>query len=131
MLFTPSTEGEPKMTPSEGVAGPFGRGDVVLVRTLLPGRDAPSLRPALLLATETYRQGRGQVVVAAVTGASDRLLPGDTAVEQWREAGLRDPSVVTGVVLTMSVDSVDSRLGALSASDLRAVEASLRLSLGL
>ena len=107
------------------------RGDVVLVRTLLPGRDAPSLRPAVVLATETYRQGRGQVVVAAVTGGSARLLPGDTAVERWREAGLLDPSVVTGVVLTMSAGSVEKRLGSLSAADLQAVEASLRLSLGL
>lgn len=119
------------MTSSEGTAGPSSRADVVLVRIRLPGKDEPSLRPALVLATETYRQGRDQVVVAAITGDTTRLLPGDTAIQQWREAGLRDPSVVTGVLLTLPVDSIERRLGSLASSDLQAVDASLRLSLGV
>ncbi len=107
------------------------RSDVVLVRIQLPGKDVPSLRPVLVLATETYRQERDQVVAAAITGDTTRLLPGDTAIQEWREAGLQDPSVVTGVLLTLPVESIEKRLGQLSAVDLRAVEASLRLSLGV
>lgn len=107
------------------------RGDVVLVRTRLTGSTEPSLRPALVLSTRTYRQGRGQMAVAAITTDAARLLPGDTAVERWQEAGLLGPSLVTGVLLTVSEASVERRLGSLAPADLQAVEASLRLGLGM
>ena len=107
------------------------RGDLVLVRTQLPDSEEPSLRPALVISSETYRVGRRQLVVAAVTGNPGPLRPGDTAVGAWRDAGLLAPSVVTGVVITISDDSVARRLGSMAASDLQSVEASLRLSLGM
>ena len=107
------------------------RGDVVLVRVGLPGHEEPSLRPAVVLATETYRLGRGQLVVAAVTSSQPTPMPGDTVLRGWREAGLLDASVATGVLLTVSQASAERRLGSLTAEDLQAVEASLRLGLGL
>ena len=109
----------------------FSRGDVVLVGTQLPDREESSLRPALVISSETYRQGRGQLVVAAVTGSPGPLRPGDTAVGGWRDAGLLAPSVATGVLHTVSADTVERRLGTLAPDDLQSVEASLRLSLGV
>ena len=109
----------------------FSRADVVLVRTRMEGHESSSLRPALVVSSETYHQGReSQAVVAAVTSNPRRLLPGDTALQGWQEVGLVGPSVVTGVLLTISAQSVERRLGALIPEDLRAVDASLRLILG-
>ena len=108
------------------------RGDVVLLRVELPGREEPSLRPALVLSSETYHQGRNnQMVVAAITGNMRQLLPGDTVLQAWGEAGLLAPSAVTGVLRTVAQEGVARRLGALAEADLRAVENSLRLSLGI
>ena len=110
----------------------YNRGDVVLVRTRLEGREEPTLRPALVVSSETYHQGReSQLVVAAITSNPRRILPGDTVLQRWGEAGLVGPSVATGVLLTLAGGSVERRLGALAAEDLRAVDASLRLALGM
>ena len=109
----------------------FSRGDVVLVKAQLPGSEEPSLRPALVISSETYRRGRQQLVVAAITGSPGLLQPGDTAVGDWRSAGLKRASVITAVLLTMPEGSVERRLGALEPQDLSATEASLRLSLSL
>ena len=109
----------------------FNRGDAVLVKTQLPGSEEPSLRPALVISSETYRRGRQQLVVAAITGSPGPLQPGDTAVGDWRNAGLLGPSVITGVLLTLSEGAIERRLGTLEPQDLSALEASLHLSLGL
>lgn len=109
----------------------FDRGDVVLVKTQLPNSTGQSLRPALVISSETYRRGRGQMVVAAITGSPGALHPGDVVVGGWHDAGLLAPSVITGVLLTMSQEAVERRLGALPPEDLSAMEASLHLSLGL
>lgn len=109
----------------------FNRGDAVLVKTQLPSSEEPSLRPALVISSETYRRGRQQLVVAAITGSPGPLQPGDTAVGDWRSAGLLGPSVITGVLLTLSEGAVDRLLGTLEPQDLSAMDASLHVSLGL
>jgi mRNA-degrading endonuclease toxin of MazEF toxin-antitoxin module len=107
------------------------RGDCVLVNALLPGSEEPVLRPALVVSSETYGMARNQLIVAAITANLKPLRPGDTVIAGWREAGLLAPSVVTGVVITISSDSVARLLGSLTASDQKSADASLNLSLGL
>ena len=84
----------------------YSRGDVVLVRYGADGNRGPSLRPALVLSSETYRQGRHQVVLAAMTTNRRSLQPGDTAIWAWQKAGLLGPSLVTGVLLTATLEAI-------------------------
>jgi mRNA-degrading endonuclease toxin of MazEF toxin-antitoxin module len=109
----------------------YDRGDVVLVRYRGVDEKDPRLRPALVVSSETYQQGRQQMVLAAITSSYTSLQPGDTAVQAWQSAGLVASSVVTGVLLTVTPDIVERRLGSLEAENLHAVENSLRLCLGL
>jgi mRNA interferase MazF len=107
------------------------RGDVVLVNFVLSDQSGSKRRPALVLSSETYHQGRQDVIIAAITSNIRRFLPGDTALASWQEAGLIVPSTVTGVLRTVTQGSVNRRLGTLPDGDFRSVEANLRLSLGL
>ncbi len=109
----------------------YSRGDVVLVRYQASIEAEPWLRPAVVVSSETYHQGRGQFLLAAVTSAERQPQPGDTVVQGWKEAGLLRQSLVTGLLLTVTPDAIERRLGALSAQDAQGVESSLRLSLGV
>ncbi len=107
------------------------RGDVVLVRYQHSSGEQPQLRPAVVVSSETYHQGRGHMVLAAVTGNPRPPEPGDTVVQEWRDAGLLGPSLVTGVLFTSKPDLLEKRLGSLNPQDMRGVESSLRLCIGL
>ncbi|MFC1935700.1 type II toxin-antitoxin system PemK/MazF family toxin [Chloroflexota bacterium] len=109
----------------------YNRGDVVLVRYQASADEDPWLRPAVVTSSETYHQGRNQVILAAVTSNPQTLRPGDPVVQAWQEAELVGPSVVTGILLTVAPESLERHLGTLDSQDMQAVESSLRLSLGL
>ena len=109
----------------------YDRGDVVLLRYCGANGTESRLRPALVVSSETYQQGSQQMILAAITGHRPSLQPGDTVLQAWKAAGLLDSSVVTGVLLVVAPDTVESRLGSLEPEDLHAVENSLRVSLGL
>ena len=106
----------------------YDRGDVVLVRCQVSSRQ-DSVRPALVVSTDAYRQGRQKVVVAAITSNYPPAQPGDILIERWPEAGLLGPSLVTGVLLTVAPERLVRSLGALSSEEMAEVERSLRLSL--
>lgn len=109
----------------------FSRGDVVLVNFIFPSQEGTKRRPALVLSSATYHLGRQEVVLAAITSNLRRLLPGDSAIAGWQEAGLLRASTVTGILRTVKASAVARRLGNLAAGDLRSVERSLRLALEL
>ena len=109
----------------------YNRGDVVLVWYQPSADGQPQLRPALAVSSETYRQGRGQVVLAAITSNQRPPETGDTVIQAWQEAGLLGPSMVTGVLFTTTPDSLGRRPGKLSPQDMQAVDSNLRLSMGL
>jgi len=107
------------------------RGSIVLVRFVFADEKGAKRRPALVLSTEAYHAGRREVLVAAITSNTGRLLVGDHRIEAWRQAGLPLPSVVTGVLRTIKRDLIETTVGVLDAADLLAVERNLRTSLGL
>ena len=109
----------------------YERGTIVLVRFVFADETGAKQRPALILSTPQYHAGRHEVVVAALTSNVGRMLVGDHAIKAWRRAGLPLPSVVTGILRTIKRDMIVGTLGALSGSDLRAVERHVRASLGL
>ena len=71
------------------------------------------------------------MVLAGLTSNVHHNLPGDTPLAEWSVAALPRPSVVTGIVQTVKRSAAMRTLGALTARDLGAVEASLREALGL
>ena len=109
----------------------YKRGDVVLVRYRQTEEGEERLRPALVVSSGTYHQGRGQMILAAITGNQTEPDTGDAVVEDWEETGLLGPSLVTGVLITMTPDSVRRRLGSLTPQDLVSVDNVLHLDLGI
>ena len=109
----------------------YNRGDVVLVRYQLSEAEEPRLRPALVLSSETYHQGRDQLVLAAITSSPRTPQTSDTVVQEWHEAGLLGSSLVTGVLLTVTPESIERRLGTLAPQDMQGVDSSLHLGLGV
>lgn len=109
----------------------FSRGDVVLVKFVFADEKDTKRRPALIVSTDQYHQGRREAILAAITSNVGRLLVGDYAITAWREAGLLYPSVVTGIVRTIKHDMIAGKMGELPAAELHAVEDTLREILAL
>jgi len=107
------------------------RGDVVLVRFVFADEKGVKRRPGLIVSSDRYHQGRHEAILAAITSNVGRLLVGDYAIKEWRAAGLRSPSIVTGIVRTIKQDMIADRLGSLPAEELGAVEEKLREILAL
>lgn len=106
-------------------------GDVVLVRFVFADERGAKRRPALVLNTAAYSASRQELVVAAMTSRSDRLLVGDCGLADWHSAGLPRASVVTGIFRTIKQSMVESVFGQVSAADLAAVQQGVRVVLGL
>lgn len=109
----------------------YRRGDVVLVNFIFTDEAGTKRRPALILSTDAYHQGRKEAIVAAITGNIERLLTGDYLIANWKAAGLLYPSTVTGIIRTTRQTMIYRKLGTLVESDMRAVEQNLRQMLGL
>ena len=109
----------------------YSRGDVVLVYYRSLTATQAGLRPAVVVSSETYQQGRGQLLLALVTSAEKRPSLGDTVIRNWNEAGLIRESLLTGVLLTVNPDAIHRKLGSLSEKDAQSLESSLRVNLGL
>ncbi len=102
------------------------RGDVILVNFVFSEETGVKRRPALVVSSDAYHQGRQEAIIAAITSNVRRLLIGDHAISRWEEAGLLYPSVVTGIIRTAKQSMISRRLGSLAESDMREMEAKLR-----
>jgi len=100
-------------------------GDVVLVNFVFSDERGVKHRPALVLSTERYHQGRQEAIVAAITSNVNRLLVGDYRLRDWREAGLFYPSVVTGILRTIKQDMINRKLRVVATTDVRAMRRKL------
>ena len=105
--------------------------DVVLVRFVFANESGAKRRPAVIVSTSEYHQGRQEAIVAAITSNVDRLLVGDHLVIGWQEAGLLFPSVATGVIRTIKQALIERRLGAMLPEDMQAIRGKLQQVLGL
>lgn len=107
------------------------RGDVVLVGFTFSDESGKKLRPALVISSPEYQRARHEIVVAAITSNVARRLYGDHPVVDWKGAGLLFPSVVTGIVRTVTRAMIERRVGAMPKPDLDSVDRQLRKSLAL
>ena len=88
-------------------------------------------RPAVLLSTNSYNSRRLDIMVVPITSNVAGRQPEDYLLSDWARAGLPKPSVVKCVLGTVEQNQVIRRLGALTAADLRQVEAMIAAALGL
>ena len=107
------------------------QGDVVLVRFVFSDESGTKRRPAVVVSTKDYHQGRQEAIVAAITSNVDRLLVGDHLIAGWQEAGLLFPSVVTGIIRTIKQTMIERRLGSMPEADMAAIRRQLQYTLGL
>ena len=109
----------------------FSRGDVVLVNFLFSEETGSKRRPAVLVSSQTYHQGRQEAVLCAITSNTDRLLTGDYLMADWDSAGLLYRSVATGIIRTIKQSMIQRKLGRVSRKDMAAIDELLRGNLGL
>jgi hypothetical protein len=57
-------------------------------------------------------------------------LPGDTKIKGWQKAGLKFPSLVTGIIQTLKIDIIERKLGKLTPSDFLEYQSTLKNKLG-
>lgn len=107
------------------------RGDVVLFGFVFSDQSGRKLRPALVISTDPYHRSRREAIVAAITSNTARPLFGDHPIEDWQGAGLLRPSVVTGIVRTISRSAIQRTVGVTAGKDLRQVDDQLRRTLGI
>lgn len=109
----------------------YSRGDVVLVGFVFPDEAEVKRRPAVIVSSDAYHQGREESIIAAITSRTDPTLVGDHLITGWREAGLLFPSVATGIIRTIKQGMIARRLGSLAERDMQAVSRNLKLAMGL
>ena len=104
--------------------------DIVLVKFTFSEGAGFKKRPALIVSSNPYHQSREEVVIAAVTSNTERVLTGDTLIKDWKKANLLFPSVVCGVLQTIKSALIERKLGALTSEDFRKVQANLKILFG-
>jgi mRNA interferase MazF len=109
----------------------YKRGDVVLVSFIFADELGSKRRPAVVVSSDAYNNGRDETIIAAITSRTDRILTGDHVIADWQGAGLLFPSVATSIIRTIKQDMINKRLGSLTTQDMGAVDSKLKLALGL
>lgn len=107
----------------------YRRGAVVLVEFVFSERTDTKKRPALVISSDDYHNSRQEVIIAAITSNITRVLVGDTKLDYWKEAGLKYPSLVAGIIQTIKATMVIRELGRLSRHDLQRVAENLKKSM--
>ena len=95
-------------------------GDVVT--TNFPGADVTKRRPGIVVSTSLYQNTRPDVIVGAVTTKLARATaPSDYILQDWSEAGLRQPSAFRAYLITFEQSDV-RLIGHLSEQDWNGVQ---------
>ncbi len=109
----------------------YKQGDIVLVKVIFSEGSGVKKRPALIISDKYYHNNRQEVIIAAITSNVERILPGDTKIKEWQQAGLKFPSLVTGIIQTLKIDIIEIKLGELSSPDFLKFQNNLKKLLGL
>lgn len=86
------------------------------------------VRPAVIVSAPHISS---DLLVVPLTSRTEALRPGEFVLSGWREAGLNVPSAVKRGVFTIVEALILKRVGALTVSDTRTLEQSLRAWLAL
>ena len=108
----------------------FKQGDVIKVPFPYTDRPTRQSRPALVVSTGGIEDLHGLLWVVMITSAQNRGWPGDALVANLRMAGLPVPSVIRSAKIATIEASDASKLGHVSAAQLRQVARKLVRELG-
>lgn len=102
-------------------------GDVVVA--FLPSARESKRRPAIVVSTPGYHNGRPDVILAIITS---RVEDADTAFDcvlfDWQDAGLRSPSAMRSYLFTVEQNEA-TKIGHLSDADWAEVQTRLNLAI--
>ena len=108
----------------------FERGDVIKVPFRYTDRATRQSRPAVVVSTARLQDLHGLLWVVMITSAANRGWQDDVPVADLRRAGLPVPSVIRSAKIA-TIDASDaSKLGRISAAQLRRVTGQIRQKLG-
>ena len=106
-----------KLRPGDVVTGNFA------------GSKEAKTRPAVVVSSQTYHENRPDVVLCFLTTQIAGLnSPTDYVLNDWRQAGLNQPSALRCFFVTVRAGEVTA-IGHLSAADWAAVQARLKLAI--
>jgi mRNA-degrading endonuclease toxin of MazEF toxin-antitoxin module len=100
----------------------YSFGDVVIVPVTFSDQSEIKKRPAVVVSSAAYHQGRTDLILMAITSQvrpSGRI--GEIPVSGWREAGLLKPSVFKPLLFTLDRALFLRRLGRLEETDRRSL----------
>ncbi|MBM3175984.1 MAG: type II toxin-antitoxin system PemK/MazF family toxin [Chloroflexi bacterium] len=109
----------------------YSRGDVVLVGFIFSDETGGKRRPAVIVSADAYHKSRQEVIIAAITSRTEKILVSDHLIDDWQGAGLLFPSVATGILRTIKQAMIARKLGTMPRPDMQAIEDKLRDALGL
>ena len=106
----------------------YSRGEVVLVRYPFSDLSGSKIRPAVNVnAPHTSKD----VFILPLTSKTRSLLLGEFVLSGWSQAGLNVETAVKRGIYTVHQNLIAQRVGMLSNSDLKELDDTLRLWLGL
>jgi len=108
----------------------YKQGNIVLLNVIFSEGSGIKKRPALIISDKYYHNYRQEIIIAAITSNTERILPGDTKIKEWQQAGLKFPSIITGIIQTLKIDIIERKLGKLALSDFLKYQSTLRKTLG-
>ena len=108
----------------------FDPGDVIKVPFPYTDRPTRQSRPALVVSRPRLEDLHGLLWVVMITSAENRGWPDDVPVENLKMAGLPVPSLIRTAKIATIEASDGSRLGRVSAIQLRRVTGRLARGLG-
>lgn len=109
----------------------FRQGDVVKVPFPYTDRPTRQYRPALVVSAGNNEEALGLLWVVMITSAANRGWPGDVPVGDLDAAGLPVPSLVRTAKIA-TIEAADAtKLGRLSAGQIKQVTRRLARELGL
>ncbi|MCL4471743.1 MAG: type II toxin-antitoxin system PemK/MazF family toxin [Sulfuricella sp.] len=105
----------------------FEFGDVVLVPFPFTDQSAAKKRPAVVISSDAYHQGRPDLIIMAITSqVKPAQTVGEAIVQDWQGAGLLKPSAIKPVITTIERGLIINKLGQLKEDD----RAALRRAIG-
>ena len=110
----------------------YRRGDVVLVPIDFTDRSGTKVRPAVVVSANRYNQQTPDVIIASITGNLRAIPhPGDYSLNDWPAEGLLRPSLAQTKLATVEASIIRRKLGALTTTDMQALDSGLRAALDL
>ena len=106
----------------------FDRGAIVLLPFPFSDQTSSKIRPAVVI---NPRYPSKDLLVMGVTSIGENLRPGEFAIQFWREAGLIHPSFINRSLTYVASELVRKLLGLLRECDMKKLDETLSLWLGL